>query len=100
MLGIEAALGFAQQGPHARAARNARPAEIDAVEQVPLGALAQPVLEGVLPRAAALGGAEALALVHAPALARDLGVGAPEQRVVGAEVGAQARARSVRAGAP
>src|SRR5260221_14556415 len=61
-----------------------RPGEIDTVEEIALGRVARERLEVVQPRAAPLGGAETLALVHAAGESGDLRVGLPEKRVVAA----------------
>ena len=80
--------------------RHALPRQIHALEQVLRCGLAEPHLERVGPRAAALGRAETLALVHAAALPRKLGVRAAEQRVVGPEIHLDAPRRGVGPGAP
>jgi len=95
-IGLELARRLREQRGRRRTARHACPGQVDAVEEIPLGGLAEAGLERVGERAAPLGRAEALALVHAAALAGDLGVGAPEQWVVRAEVHAHAPGDRVR----
>ena len=86
--------------PTARAAGDAPPRQVDAVEQVALRRVAGHELEVVGLRAAPRRRAEPLALVHAAAGGRDLGVRLAEQRVVGAEVDRQLRRRRRRARSP
>src|SRR5439155_1541479 len=85
-LGIPGFAGLGECAYDALASRNALPREIDSLEQVVRRTVAEPYFEVVREGSTALRGAEAMALVHAPALARDLGVRTAEQRVVDAKI--------------
>jgi hypothetical protein len=68
------------------AAFDPAPGQIDAVEEPGRLGVAGERLEVLQHRAAVLGGAKALALVHAAAVGGDLAVGHAEQGIVGADV--------------
>ena len=93
ILRIERIGGLLQHLADRLAAGIARPGRVDAFEDVGLGRIAGELVEVVEKRAAPLRRAEALALVHAAALRGDLGVGAAEERIEGADVDAQRRWR-------
>src|ERR1019366_9248031 len=63
------------------------PRQVDSLEEVLRGRVADDRLEVVQPDASAFGRTEALALVHGPAQRGDLRVRASEESVVAAEVG-------------
>src|SRR6185295_17599579 len=89
ILRIERVGGLFQDPGELLAAGVPRPGGVDAFEEVGGGGVAAAEVVVVDDGAAALGRTEALALVLAAALGRDLGVGATEDRVVGTEVDAE-----------
>jgi hypothetical protein len=75
-----------QELAHLSPAADSVPRQVDTLEEVGLRRFAGDELEIIDRRAAAFGRAESLALVHAPALACELGVGTTEERVIGPEI--------------
>src|SRR5262245_42041911 len=93
---IERLLRALERRFHLLASGEPLPSQAHPVEQVRARALTKTMTEAVGERAAPFGGSEALALVHAAALPRDLAVGASQQRIEAADVDLDPVARRVR----